>query len=271
MKRLITSGCSFTQYYWPTWPWFLSSHFDETYNYAQSGAGNEYIYHSIVEADTDLNFTPADTVIICWSGYTRFDRFKQINKNHSCWLTNGDWYRNRLPRSEFLSDAGWTKKSINYMLATSRYLKSKNVPYKFMSLYDLYEMDDATLSGQIAEIHTNCNFFHKEGLVKWLENLRMNHNPPYVTSNAHPLIFEHNILAQTLTSDPLPHYDIDLLKKYSKFLYNGISKIYIEQLQKTKQYEILTLKRGQQVVPTVEKYGPHVIQAMMTTIDQLTN
>ena len=90
MSRLIVSGCSFTNFWYPTWAWFLSSAYDETYNYGQSGAGNEYIYHSIVDADTDLQLNKDDTVVIAWSGYYRFDRFIEF-KTRTGWATNGDW------------------------------------------------------------------------------------------------------------------------------------------------------------------------------------
>jgi len=49
-KRFFAFGCSFTQYHWPTWANIISKEFKESYNYGQVGAGNFFIYQSLMEA-----------------------------------------------------------------------------------------------------------------------------------------------------------------------------------------------------------------------------
>ena len=88
--RLFTFGCSFTSYRWPTWADILGRKFDSFENWAQGGAGNQYIFNSLIEAYQRNSFTKNDTIIIMWSGTDREDRY--IN---GAWYTAGDVYLDR--------------------------------------------------------------------------------------------------------------------------------------------------------------------------------
>lgn len=182
MSRLFVSGCSFTQH-WPaiTWPWFLSQYFDETYNFGWSGAGNEYIFHSIINADIQYNFNENDVVIIAWSGFLRFDNiicYEPANKNR--WQCHGDWtgWGNDKPTYliPYLNETGQIKKSIDYMILMSRYLKSKKISYLYTSLYDLRVTCDAILP----EVY-DSNFIYPEGLdtIKNKIFSKIKNDPPY--------------------------------------------------------------------------------------------
>jgi hypothetical protein len=67
MTRLFTFGCSFTNYRWSTWADCLAPEFDYFENWGQSGAGNHYIFNSMMEADQRHQFDEGDTVIVCWT------------------------------------------------------------------------------------------------------------------------------------------------------------------------------------------------------------
>jgi len=122
----------------------MSTQFDETYNYGRSGAGNEYIFHSLLQADQDLKLTTDDTVVIAWSGFCRFDHYSATDH---AWITKGDWHtwvdqhnHNSILHSklEFILDDTWaTKKSLHLIYAAMVYLNAKNIKYVFTSLYDL--------------------------------------------------------------------------------------------------------------------------------------
>lgn len=74
-QRLFTFGCSFTNYIWPTWANIVASELAIPFwNYAQGGAGNQYIFNMIMQADALHKFTEDDAIMICWSGVTREDR-----------------------------------------------------------------------------------------------------------------------------------------------------------------------------------------------------
>lgn len=73
--RLFTFGCSYTNYYWPTWADILGKSFDSHINYGADGAGNFYIFKTLIDSFAEHNINKDDTVAIMWSTVTREDRF----------------------------------------------------------------------------------------------------------------------------------------------------------------------------------------------------
>jgi hypothetical protein len=281
MSRLIVSGCSFTNYWHPTWAWFLSSAYTETYNYGQSGAGNEYIYHSIVDADTDLHLNKDDTVVIAWSGYYRFDRFNKCG-SHQWWKTNGDWSHdpNFKTLEQFVNDEGWIRKSINYITATARYLKSKNIKYVFTSLYDLQEKNiqldkkmhtDPYVVKLLTDIK-NDNFIYPEGL----QALVLKHREQDKTAmfGSHPNLSEHQLLASGIAATLGVTIDIHTdLQKYDTLINltkNQAAFGKILPLLATKNYaRILTIRSEGCLSATIEKYYPTTMQEYKKAVDLL--
>lgn len=90
-KRLITFGCSFTNYKWPMWPEIIASDIPniKLYNYGEVGAGNLQIACRISQAHKLLNFNENDLVIVMWSSYIREDRFYKGK-----WQSWGNVYNN---------------------------------------------------------------------------------------------------------------------------------------------------------------------------------
>lgn len=82
MSRLFTFGCSFTNFFWPTWADILGREFDEFENWGQWGAGNSFIAYSVVECAKRNKIQPTDTVIVMWSSVAREDFWK-----HGSWQT----------------------------------------------------------------------------------------------------------------------------------------------------------------------------------------
>lgn len=231
MSRLMTFGCSFTSYK-PclTWPIFMSEQFDETYNFGKAGAGNKYIFNSIIEADTMLNFTPEDIIVVQWSGFLRFDhgtknygsdgRYLQI-----IWETNGDW--NHRPENlekmqDFVSEEEYVMLSYNYMLATMRYLKARNIKYVFTSLYDIrfpmYEKETEELQ--------EVNFVITQGLQSFADDEYAKKKTPRWGS--HPSNEIHYEIAKTIASalriELKCHTDINEIDCITKSEYNIVSK-----------------------------------------------
>ena len=66
-KRLIVSGCSSTDYCWPTWAHYLGKMYDRYENWAQAGSDNA----TIVRRFKFDEVTADDTVVIMWSGWNR--------------------------------------------------------------------------------------------------------------------------------------------------------------------------------------------------------
>lgn len=74
-KRFFAFGCSFTNYKWPTWADIISQDIPSYQNWGKPGAGNHYIFNSIIEADQRHNFNKDDLVIVMWSYKDREDRY----------------------------------------------------------------------------------------------------------------------------------------------------------------------------------------------------
>lgn len=65
-RRFFAFGCSYTDYNWATWADGMCYDLDrqgwETYNYGNSGMGNEHILNSLVAADLKHQFTDDDVI-----------------------------------------------------------------------------------------------------------------------------------------------------------------------------------------------------------------
>lgn len=128
MTKLYTFGCSFTKYHWPTWADILGRSYDYYENWGQGGAGNLFIYNSVVECILKKKLTSNDQVIIMWSSAAREDRY--INNK---WITQGGLYvENQAPDVK-----GYLIRDLSLIYGTEQILKQNNIPYKFLSMIPL--------------------------------------------------------------------------------------------------------------------------------------
>lgn len=141
MSRLFTFGCSFTNYRWSTWADCLSPEFDYFENWGQSGAGNQYIFNSIMEADQHHHFGTEDTVVVCWTNVMREDRYIRDR-----WVTLGNIMTTPIFTKEFVSDAvcerGNLIRDIAMIKAVRTLLENRpELTWKFLSLSPLKRPD----------------------------------------------------------------------------------------------------------------------------------
>jgi len=133
MTRLFAFGCSFTNYRWSTWADCLAPEFDSFENWGQSGAGNEFIFNSVMEADQRQQFGPQDTVIVCWTTATREDRY--VNER---WHTLGNMFSCPIYNKEYLAthvdERGLLIKTLAYVKAVKTLLEKRQVQWKFLSM-----------------------------------------------------------------------------------------------------------------------------------------
>jgi hypothetical protein len=133
MRRLVTFGCSFTNYRWSTWADCLAPEFDSFENWAQSGAGNEFIFNSVMEADQRQAFGADDTVIVCWTTPTREDRYVG-----SRWHTLGNMFTCPIYNKEYLEnhvdERGLLIKTLAYIKAVKTLLESRKTHWQFLSM-----------------------------------------------------------------------------------------------------------------------------------------
>jgi len=74
--RLVVSGCSFTDYCWSTWADYLGAEFNEFRNVGIAGGDNATIARSVVDQARS-----GDTVVIMWSGFDRWSRYRDTPKS----------------------------------------------------------------------------------------------------------------------------------------------------------------------------------------------
>lgn len=135
MNRFFSFGCSFTQYKWPTWADILGKEFELFQNWGKSGAGNHFIFNSLIECHARNKITKNDTVGVMWTNMMREDRFIDY------WATPGNIY------SQGLYDDGFVKRFITvkgcyirdlaFMSAVDQLLSSIGCQYFFLSMVDL--------------------------------------------------------------------------------------------------------------------------------------
>jgi hypothetical protein len=82
-KRFFAFGCSFTNYKWLTWADIVGNDIEVYENWAVQGAGNHFIFNSVIEADARHNFNKDDLIIIFWSTKEREDRY-----HNNAWLND---------------------------------------------------------------------------------------------------------------------------------------------------------------------------------------
>jgi hypothetical protein len=133
MSRLFTFGCSFTNYSWSTWADILAPEFEQFYNWGQNGAGNQYIFNSLIEANQRHQINNSDTVIIVWTNVTREDRYISDR-----WITLGNVVNTPLFTKEFVAEQvcerGMLIRDLAVIQAADMVLKYLGCRYYFSSV-----------------------------------------------------------------------------------------------------------------------------------------
>jgi hypothetical protein len=88
-QRLLTSGCSFTEYCWNTWADYLGKEYSEFENLGAAGGDNPTVAKSIVQ-----NAKPGDMVVALWTSFDRWSRWSEEIKpiprdNNNHWIRTG--------------------------------------------------------------------------------------------------------------------------------------------------------------------------------------
>lgn len=126
-KRFFAFGCSFTGYIWPTWADVLAKEMPdaEYYNFGKSGAGNLFITSRLIEANTKLNFTENDLVVLMYSTFCREDRY--ITNN---WLTPGNIFTQDVYDhgfiGKFADPKGYLLRDINLITTNLEYIRNQS-------------------------------------------------------------------------------------------------------------------------------------------------
>jgi hypothetical protein len=158
MTRLYTFGCSFTQYYWPTWADILGREFDQFENWGQCGGGNQFIFNSITECLIKNKLNKNDTVVVMWTNVTREDRYV----GHR-WLTPGNVYTYQTVYDQtfvekFADVKGYYLRDLATIHAAKRMLDSYDISYIFTSMVPIKNSDQYNVN-QVTELDEQFNLY----------------------------------------------------------------------------------------------------------------
>ena len=137
-KILLATGCSMTDSNyvsetnpeidcsWPKWPELIAKKLDmECINLGQNGAGNEYIYSSLLEKILKNK----DQIGLVMVGWTQCQR-----KDYQEW---NNWKQTRVdPDGDVF---GWIRKTLRYMISLQLVCENYNIPYKQFQMINLFE------------------------------------------------------------------------------------------------------------------------------------
>jgi hypothetical protein len=143
MNRLFAFGCSFTNNArWPTWADALGRGFEYYKNWGQPGAGNSFIFYSLMECIKREKILATDTVIIMWTSIGREDRYIR-NRG---WITPGSIYQQDVYDKNFVEQfadpTGYLIKDMAIISAAKNMLESVGCKFYFLSVVPLAVYDD---------------------------------------------------------------------------------------------------------------------------------
>lgn len=138
VHRLFTFGCSFTQYWrWPTWADLLGRQYPLYENWGLCGAGNAYIFYSLVECHQRHRINSKDTVYVMWTNTSREDRY--VNDR---WLEGGNIYWGDHPLGadylrHYACERGFLIRDLALITAAQELLRSWQCDWRFFSMVPL--------------------------------------------------------------------------------------------------------------------------------------
>ena len=157
---ILINGDSFTAGEESTVKW--PSLIPDTVNIAQSGASNDYICRTTV-GYIENSSNVVDAVIIAWTSPNRIE----IGSKH---LTPTSQRKYGKVVDEIFGDWNdwWAgNKFISQVKMMSAYLKMNNIPFLFMSTFDIQQMD---LSEAFNMPQEYLGWKEREGIVEWMGN-----------------------------------------------------------------------------------------------------
>lgn len=152
-KILLVSGCSYgdKDFYsdhhpdmdcsWPKWPELLADKLDMVcINLCRCGAGQEYIYSSIIDKLQTIDHSKIGLVIAAWSTSPRRD-YQNTN------LRKYKKYYEQHPEKRWLNDLidvrggieYWIDRSLRYQYSFQTVCEHLNLPYKQVQMINLFQ------------------------------------------------------------------------------------------------------------------------------------
>lgn len=157
-KRFFAFGCSFTNYYWPTWADIIGNEIPYYENWGLISAGNQFIFNSVIECDAKNHFDKDDLVIVMWTSIEREDRYVGTD-----WFPASHIERDKIYGSEWIKKfgnqiRGFLIRDLAAIRATQQLLKSRDCDWANFSISPISKMDRSTI--EVKDID-HLNELHK--------------------------------------------------------------------------------------------------------------
>lgn len=210
MNRLFTFGCSFTSYNWPTWADILGQEFNEFQNWARPGAGNYFIFNSVVECALQNNLTKDDTVVIMWSSTCREDRY--LDKG---WMLLGNIYNQHFYNKDYIENyvhnRGFLIRDLAFIYATKQLLDNIGVKHIFTSMLpiNMLESENNVDTADVFDFYHNVMNYIRPSVYEKIFNFDW-YSRPFVNMNP----TEDSYYA--IAGPDWPSYDFFLKRKFKK-------------------------------------------------------
>lgn len=125
-----------------TWPEIIAHDLNiPLYNYGLSGAGNQYMFNMLIQANNFYKFNRDDLIMICWTNVMREDRY--INGQ---WMTPGNIHHfgfyDALFIKKYSDPFGYLVRDLATMQATDEILSNIGCQYHFLSMNKFSENFD---------------------------------------------------------------------------------------------------------------------------------
>ena len=149
-KILLVSGCSYSDekwtsihhpeldVSWPKWPQLLAKKLDmQLVNLSESGAGQEYIYSSIIDKLQTIEHSKIGLVVAAWSTAPRRDyqveRILSKQKN----IKTFQWTNEMFDSKGFMNY--WIDRSLRYYYSLQTICEYLKIPFKQFQMVDLFK------------------------------------------------------------------------------------------------------------------------------------
>lgn len=236
IKRFFAIGCSFTIYDWTTWPEIIAEdlNVDEYYNLGKVGAGNEYIFNKLMQADQLYDLNENDLIIICWTNACREDRY--IGK----WVCPGNIftqqeYSDDFIKKYYLNPEEALLHDFAYIKASRILLTHKKVQWHFLQMLDITKFpnqwDQSTMPLKFQNLfQTEINYLKPSFYtVLWDDDYETNkYNKEiqiFKQVDGHPSPYEHLKYLQGVFAHTWKQKTIQQIKELEEVYQQAFSKL----------------------------------------------
>lgn len=136
-KKLITFGCSFTEFSWPTWADWMGTAYPHYINLGNGGSGNRAIFHTFMRAYNGGYIDKNTDVVIQWTSLLRHDHIP-FGKNKylglGSVLHSGNYSQEYIDK--FFNPIQAISETYNYIKAIRTLLDIRRINYTMFFMLD---------------------------------------------------------------------------------------------------------------------------------------